>query len=262
MKVLVKLGGTLLDTPASRDALAGQIAEARAAGTEMVVVHGGGKQMTRFLEERGIKSEFVNGLRVTTEETLDALIKVLAGSVNQNLVAALIEAGVMAVGLSGVDANLVVAKQMDPALGAVGQVTGSRADLLNILTQNRFLPVVACLAGDGKGGFFNVNGDQMAVACATAFAADRLVFLTDVDGVLDGEGQTIAQLDPEGVLRLIASGVAKGGMQAKLNAAVAAVNGGVQDVCIVSGQREGVVADLLDGRISGTRLCGLARETR
>jgi len=133
-------------------------------------------------------------------------------------------------------------------------VTQSRAELLDILTQNRFLPVVACLAGDGRGGFFNVNGDQMAVACATAFAADRLVFLTDVEGVLDAEGQTIANLDPASVEKLIASGVAKGGMQAKLNAAIAAVSAGVRDVCIVSGQVAGAVEDLLSGRVRGTRL--------
>jgi len=179
---------------------------------------------------------------------------VLAGSVNQNLVAALIAANVPAVGLSGVDANLVVAEQMDPALGAVGKVTRSCPELLNILTSNRFLPVVACLAGDGKGGFFNVNGDQMAVACATVFAADRLVFCTDVDGVLDAEGRTIPDLNPKTVEELINSGVAKGGMQAKLNAAVAAVTGGVQDVCIVSGKRPGVLADLLANRVHGTRL--------
>jgi acetylglutamate kinase len=113
---------------------------------------------------------------------------------------------------------------------------------------------VACLAGDGNGGFFNVNGDQMAVACATAFAADRLVFVTDVDGVLTGDGQTIAELNPAGVEQLIESGVAKGGMQAKLNAAVSAVHGGVKDVCIISGQRPQGVAELLSGRVHGTRL--------
>jgi acetylglutamate kinase len=258
VKIVIKLGGTLLDSVESRRRIAHELAVIHLAHT-LVVVHGGGKQMTRFLEERGIKSQFVNGLRVTTEETLDALIKVLAGSVNAHLVAALIEAGAMAVGLSGVDANLVIAEQMDPALGAVGKVTESRPELLNILTQNQFLPVVACLAGDGSGGFFNVNGDQMAVACATAFAADRLVFLTDVDGVLDCDGKTIAQLDPARVVQLVESGVAKGGMQAKLEAAVMAVSGGVKDVCIVSGKREGGVADLFAGRVHGTRLASAVR---
>jgi acetylglutamate kinase len=198
-------------------------------------------------------------LRVTTDDTLDALIKVLAGSVNQYLVAALIEAGVPAVGLSGVDANLTIARQMDPALGAVGQITESHPELLHLLTQNRYLPVVACLAGDGNGGFFNVNGDQMAVACATAYAADRLVFLTDVDGVLDSGGTTIPHLDPAGVEQLIATGIAKGGMQAKLNAAVSAVSAGVKDVCIVSGQRPGVLAELLAGRVPGTILSESAK---
>lgn len=253
MKIVIKLGGTLLDSAESRKRIAHELAAVHQAHT-LVVVHGGGKQMTRFLEERGIKSEFVNGLRVTTDDTIDALIKVLAGSVNQHLVAALIEAGAMAVGLSGVDANLVVARQMDPALGAVGQVTQSHSELLRILTQYRYLPVVACLAGDGFGGFFNVNGDQMAVACATAFQADRLVFLTDVDGVLDAQSRTIPELDPPAVEQLIESGVAKGGMQAKLNAAVSAVNNGVQDVCIVSGQSPGRIADLLAGHVHGTRL--------
>jgi acetylglutamate kinase len=259
VKLVIKIGGTLLDCAESRKRIAHELAEVHAAHT-LVVVHGGGKQMTRFLEERGIKSQFVNGLRVTTEETMDALIKVLAGSVNQHLVAALIEAGTLAVGLSGVDGNLVIARQMDPTLGAVGQVTQSRAELLNILTQFRFLPVVACLAGDGHGGFFNVNGDQMAVACATAFAADRLVYLTDVDGVLDSDGKTIPDLDPAGVDQLIASGVAKGGMQAKLNAAVSAVTSGVKDVCIVSGQQPGVLPALLSGRAAGTRLSLAAKE--
>jgi len=253
VKLVVKLGGTLLDSDDSRRRIAHELAAVHSAH-QLVVVHGGGKQMTRFLEERGIQSTFVNGLRVTTEETLDALIKVLAGSVNQHLVASLIEAGAMAVGLSGVDANLVVAKQMDPALGAVGQVTHSRGELLGLLTENRFLPVVACLAGDGRGGFFNVNGDQMAVACATAFEADRLVFVTDVAGVLDGHNRTIPHLDPPGIERLIGSGVAKGGMQAKLNAAVSALNCGVKDVCIVAGQCAGVIAELLAGRVHGTRI--------
>ena len=256
MKLVIKLGGTLLDSAESRRRIARELSAVHAAHS-LVVVHGGGKQMTHYLEERGIKSEFVNGLRVTTEETMDALIKVLAGSVNQYLVAALIEAGTAAVGLSGVDANMVIAEQMDPALGAVGKVTQSRAELLNILTDNHFLPVVACLAGDGHGGLFNVNGDQMAVACATAFGADRLVFLTDVDGVLDADGQTIAELNPQGVDGLIQSGVAKGGMQAKLNAAVSAVNGGVKDVCIVSGQRVGQVSGLAARMVHGTRLSGV-----
>ena len=160
---------------------------ARARGAELVVVHGGGKQMTRFLAERGIESRFVNGLRVTTPETVDAVLKIFAGSVNHELVASLNRAGAPAVGLSGIDALLVEAEQMDPALGAVGRVTRSNPALLHLLTAHGYLPVVACVAGGRDGHIYNVNADQMAVACAAAFGADRLIFLTDVEGVLDAQ---------------------------------------------------------------------------
>ena len=184
-KVLVKLGGALLDTPEMRQSLATQIAEARARGVELVVVHGGGKQMTRYLAERGIESRFVDGLRVTTPQTIDAVLKVFAGSINHELVASVNRAGAPAVGLSGIDAFLTEAEQMDPALGAVGRVTRCNAALLNLLVGNGYVPVVACVAGDRAGNIYNVNADQMAVACAAGFGARQLVFLTDVEGVLD-----------------------------------------------------------------------------
>ncbi|HXI39210.1 MAG TPA: acetylglutamate kinase, partial [Bryobacteraceae bacterium] len=176
MKALIKLGGTLLDVPELRANLAVQIAEQFSRGTEIVVVHGGGKQMTRFLAERGVESRFVNGLRVTTPETMDAVLKVLAGSVNQELVAALIAAGLRAVGLSGVDGNLVEAEPMDPALGLVGRIRHANPALLDLLLSRGFLPVVACVAGDGHGRMYNINADQMAAACAAAWRADRLIF--------------------------------------------------------------------------------------
>ena len=254
MKLLVKLGGTLLDAPESRDRLAAQIAAARAGGAEIAVVHGGGKQMTRYLAERGIESRFVNGLRVTTPETVDAVLKVFAGAVNHELVASLNRAGALAVGLSGIDAFLVEAEQMDPALGAVGRVIRSNPALLNLLTANGYLPVVACVAGDRQGQVYNVNADQMAVACAAAFGARQLVFLTDVAGVLDFDGKVRATLTAAGSRRLIADGVATGGMQAKLNAALAALDGGVQQVRIAPGAAEDVLGRILAGEEIGTRM--------
>ena len=125
--------------------------------------------MTRYLTERGIESTFVGGLRVTTPETLDAVLKVFAGSVNHELVAAINRAGALAVGISGIDSFLVEAEQMDPALGAVGRVTKSNPGLLHLLTANAYVPVVACVAGDRQGQVYNVNADQMAVACAARF---------------------------------------------------------------------------------------------
>jgi acetylglutamate kinase len=254
LRILVKLGGTLLDQDDLRSSLACQLARAAGAGYEVVVVHGGGKQMTRFLAERGIESRFVNGLRVTTPETMDAVVKVLAGTVNHELVAALSKAGASAVGLSGVDSALATAVQMDPALGAVGRVVRSNPALLRLLTGNGYIPVVACMAGDAEGRMYNVNADQMAVACAARFGVGQLVFLTDVDGVLDGSKRLCAELTTADCERLIADGVATGGMQAKLNAATSALRQGVGQVRIAPGAAPNVLARVLAGETLGTRL--------
>jgi acetylglutamate kinase len=254
VRLLVKLGGTLLDAPESRDRLATEIAATHAAGHEITVVHGGGKQMTRYLTERGIESRFVNGLRVTTPETVDAVLKVFAGTVNHELVASLNRAGALAVGLSGIDALLAEAEPMDPALGAVGRVTASHPAILHLLTANGFLPVVACVAGDRQGRIYNVNADQMAVACAASFAARQLIFLTDVEGVLDRDRQVRPILSMEEGRELVSSGVATGGMQAKLNAALAALDGGVEQVRIAPGAAESVLERVLAGEPLGTRM--------
>jgi len=254
LRVLVKIGGTLLDEPQSRFRLASEIGDAFAAGLDIVVVHGGGKQMTRFLQERGVESRFVNGLRVTTGEVLDAVLKVLAGTVNKELVAAFIHAGHAAVGISGIDAGLVGAEPLDSALGHVGRPVRSDARVLETLIAARFLPVVACVAGDSGGHMYNVNADQMATACACAFRADRLFFLTDVAGVRGAGGDLETELDVAECEQLVTSGVATGGMQAKLGAASAALAGGVGQVTIAAGAREHIVSSLLHGDPAGTRI--------
>ncbi|MBZ2177019.1 MAG: acetylglutamate kinase [Acidobacteriota bacterium] len=253
MRVLVKLGGTLLDSEESRTAIAGQLTRAFAANREMVVVHGGGKQMTRFLAERNVESQFVEGLRVTTPEVLDAVLKVFAGTVNHLLVAALVRAGTMAVGLSGIDACLAEAEQLRPELGAVGRPVRSNPAVLETLTGGGFLPVVACVAGDRQGNIYNVNADQMAVACASGYGAAKLLFLTDVDGVKGADGAVIPRLTLAESRQLIVDGVATGGMQAKLNAAADALLGGVGEVVIAPGAATEVLARLLAGEAVGTR---------
>jgi acetylglutamate kinase len=253
MKILVKLGGTLLDGDVSRAAIAAQIAKARIVNPQTVVVHGGGKQMTRFLAERNIESKFVEGLRVTTEEVLDAVLKVFAGTVNHQLVATLVAAGVPAVGITGIDACLAEAEQLRPELGFVGKPVRSNPGLLETLLGGGFLPVVACVAGDRQGHIYNVNADQMAVSCASGFQADRLFFLTDVDGVKDSGGNVIPTLTLAESHALIAGGIATGGMQAKLNAAEAALLGGVGEVVIAPGAAENILARLLAGEPAGTR---------
>ena len=254
MKALIKLGGTLLDSPELRASLAAQIAAVERQGVAVTVVHGGGKQMTRFLEERGVSSRFVNGLRVTTPETMDAVLKVLAGTVNQELVAALIAVGARAVGLTGIDAGLVEAEQMDPALGMVGRVVRANPELLNLLVDQGFLPGVACVAGARDGSMYNVNADQMASACAASWSAQRLIFLTDIEGVLDASKQVQPALTAEDCERVIRDNVATGGMQAKLNAAVAALDQGVAQVEIAPGAASGVLHRLFAGETMGTRI--------
>ena len=254
MKVLIKLGGTLLDSADSRRRLAGEISRAAERGLKAVVVHGGGKQMTRFLTERGVESRFVDGLRVTTPEVLDAVLKVLAGSVNQELVAAFVASGALAVGLTGMDALLGEAEPLKAELGSVGKPLPSSGALLELLLEHGYLPVVACLGGDRSGRFYNVNADQMAVAVAASIHAGKLFFLTDVDGVRDPSGAILREISLDSCRDLIESGVAHGGMQAKLEAAAAAVRQGVGEVLIVPGAVTGIIEKLLAGESLGTRL--------
>jgi len=254
VKLTIKLGGTLLEEESSKRRLVGEIASTARDHPSTVVVHGGGKQMTRFLAERGIESKFVGGLRVTTPEVIDAVLKVFAGSVNHQLVAGLVAQGAAAVGLSGIDACLTEAEIWNPDLGAVGRPVRTNARLLNILTGNGFLPVVACVAGDRQGRIYNVNADQMAASCATGFEAARLIFLTDVPGVMDLSKRIRSVLTRAESELLIRDGVASGGMQAKLEAAHEALDGGVSEVCIAPGAETNVVARLLAGESIGTRL--------
>jgi acetylglutamate kinase len=191
---------------------------------------------------------------VTTPAVLDAVIKVVAGSVNRQLVATLNRAGALAVGISGIDAGMVEAEQMDPALGSVGRVTRASPELLDALLAGGFLPVVACVAGDRDGRFYNVNADQMAAACAVAFGAGQLIFLTDVAGVLDAGKRLLPRLTMALSESLIAAGIATGGMLAKLKAAHSALRQGVPEVRICAGAADDVLETILAGEEIGTRL--------
>ncbi|MDQ2842191.1 MAG: acetylglutamate kinase [Acidobacteriota bacterium] len=259
MRLLIKVGGTLLDEAGSQTALARELASL-SGEHQLTIVHGGGKQMTRFLEERGIESHFVNGLRVSDEAVIDAASKVIAGSVNKGFVSALTAAGLPALGLSGVDGGLTTATQMSPDLGFVGRPTQSNGALLEWLLGGGYVPVVACIAGDSGGTIYNVNADQMAVSCAIAFRADKLIFLTDVSGVKNALGDVMRYLTDLDVKELIESDIAHGGMQAKLEAAVTALSGGIKEVVIASGQQANICTALLAGEPVGTKLslCSVA----
>ncbi len=253
MKVLIKLGGTLLDEPAKRDDISAQLAWA-ARQCDLAVVHGGGKQVTKFLEERGIQSEFINGLRVSDESVIDAVTKVIAGTVNKQLVGALLAVGCPAVGISGIDGGMISARQLNEQLKFTGKPVAMDGKLLDLLISAGYVPVVACIAGDTEGHIFNVNADQLAVSCAAGWRADKLFFLTDVPGVKDASGQILAKLNPDGVRELVASGVAHGGMQAKLESSVWALESGLQEIVIAPGQAQNICRHLLTGQACGTSI--------
>jgi acetylglutamate kinase len=236
VKVVVKVGGTLLETAADRARVAEQVARQVRAGHRILLMHGGGKQLTEYLDRVGVASKFRDGFRVTTAEALDGVIKVFAGTVNHELLAAFARTGLPAVGLSGIDAIGLVAEKLRGAdgqdWGFVGKVTR------------------ACLAVGEDGQIYNVNADQAAVACAVYWGADCLIFLTDVDGVRDGSGQTLARLAGDEIPGLIASGAVTGGMQAKLSAVQEALAHTVHSVCIGNGRRENVLDGILQ-RVMG-----------
>lgn len=254
MKILIKLGGTLLDESTSRASLATQLAAFGKTNPNAAVVHGGGKQMTRYLEERGIASEFVQGLRVSSPAVIDAVLKVFTGTVNHELVAALVAAGSPAVGLSGIDAGLAVCEILDPALGAVGRPVDSNTRLLDTLCAGDFLPVIACVGASATGQILNVNADQMATSIAAAWKVQRLLFLTDVSGVRGADGQSIPVLPAAQAQQLMDDGIATGGMMAKLSSALFALKNGVQEVRIALGTEPDVLARIQSGEALGTAL--------
>jgi len=258
-KLVIKAGGALLDSAETRGRLAAEFVEITREW-KLAVVHGGGKQVTQFLERQGIESRFVRGLRVSDEPVIDAVLQIIAGRVNKRLVASILAAGGAAVGISGVDAALTIASRMDEAMGWVGRAERTDGRLFDALTDAGYLPVTACVAGDLAGNIYNVNADQMAVSCALGWGAERLLFLTDVAGVKGGGGSVLHEIRPEQAGRLIEAGIVRGGMQAKLEAAFAALRAGMAEVIVAPGEEPGVCRRILEGETLGTRLSGTARE--
>jgi acetylglutamate kinase len=260
MTTVLKLGGSILEpdpqpahAPGPSAGLVAAIAAAHAAGERLALVHGGGKSLTALLARLGIATEFRRGLRVTTPAVLQAAVMALAGEVNTELVAALNAAGVPAVGLTGVDAGAVRARSDDPDLGAVGAVSGAEARLWQGLMAIGYVPVLASIAPDARGGLLNVNADQFAAAVAAALAAARLLFVTDVEGVLDARGAPLAAASLAELARLSAQGALHGGMLPKADACRAALQAGVGEVRIVGAAAALRLPELIAGRLrSGT----------
>jgi acetylglutamate kinase len=238
MKRVVKIGGRAQSDPRLPAALAvavhGDRTGTRTKDDYLCVVHGGGDEVTHLQKRLGLESRFIGGRRVTSAEDLEIVRMVLSGSTNKRLVAQLISHGVQAVGVSGEDAALFTAQITDPTMGRVGgRVTVNPSVILH-LVNGGFVPVVSPVARDAddpSGAGLNVNGDDAAAALAAANEADELVLVADVPGVLE-HGEVIAVIDEAMAARLIHSGVAAGGMAAKLEAALSALRGGAKAVRI------------------------------
>lgn len=225
MRTLLKIGGAALERTEARTALAASIASARAAGHEIVVLHGGGNQIRSLSAGLGIEAEYLEGLRVTDGATAEVVLAAVAGTVGKHLVASLGAAGVAAIGLCGADASLFqVSPHPDRRLGYVGLPVSVNGRALEALLAAGLLPCVGCvapLAPDAEGPrdhLYNVNADDVALPLAKAFGAEALLFLTDVPAVLDSEGERIVELDGTGAEALRSDGVIAGGMIPKVRA--------------------------------------------
>lgn len=263
MRLLVKIAGALLESDEHVQSLARQIAELAQAGHELLVIHGGGKIFTATLAKLGIESRFVNGLRVTNRETRDAAVMVFAGLLNKKLAGAISLSGQPAVGISASDAACFLAEPMQVneqagGLGFVGYLTEVNLDFLRSLWSAGIVPVASCLGLGADGELYNINADHMAAAAAEFIHADRLIYLTDVAGVLDGEKVLRAVRGAE-IEELIRRNKVSGGMILKLEAAKRALAGGVAEVRIVGGtQPRALLAAANGGRCKGTRVLPLA----
>jgi acetylglutamate kinase len=252
---VVKLGGSLLEDAAMRAKALRSIARTQQDGTKMIVVHGGGKRIDALLGRLGIARKTHAGLRITDDETLEPVIAVLAGVVNKMLVSELGGLGILAAGIAGCDAQTITAEVHPPIdgieFGHVGSVCGCNPSLLFAMIDRGILPVVASIAISAKGELLNVNADALAASVAVGARAAGLTFLTDVDGFLDANGRLVPRLAQAKVEELLAGGSVTGGMRPKLEAALGALRGGVDNV-IIAGPRNHRTA--LAKRSGGTHL--------
>ena len=244
-RLVLKIGGELLEQPQDLERIARAIA-ALSRRASLVVVHGGGKEIDAALAAAGIEKQQVDGLRVTDSRTLDVVVAVLAGAINTRLVAAVRRAGGKPVGLTGADAGVATMKRATPIqsvegvsvdLGLVGApVKNGRPQLLTDLLARGYVPIVACIGATRTGQLLNVNADTLASHLAAAIGASRLVIAGGTRGVLDDRGETIGRLTRRDAARLVKAGTANKGMVAKLEACRSALQQGVGDVVIASGR--------------------------
>lgn len=234
--VVVKFGGHAMGDAETMASFARDIVLMRQVGVNPVIVHGGGPMINDMLARLNIRSEFVKGKRVTDAATIEVVEMVLSGLVNKRIVQAINREGGRAIGLSGKDANLIVCDPADPALGFVGDPVEVTPDTLLQLVRSEIIPVIAPIGTGREGETFNINGDTAAGAIAAALKADRLLLLTDVDGVRGADGKVVTELTIENIEKMTASGVIAGGMIPKTETCVTAIKGGVRAAVILDGR--------------------------
>jgi acetylglutamate kinase len=255
--VVVKYGGAAMDRTGLASSFAQDVMLLRSVGIKPVIVHGGGPAVTQVSDRLGIETTFVDGLRVTDAETLDVATMVLAGKLNTDVVSTLVAGGVSAVGLSGVDGRLLLArKQEGPDLGFVGEVIHVDARVLATLLDASFVPVVASIAMDETGQAYNVNADVVAAELSIALGAHKLVYINDVPGLIGPSGDLLSELSVANAEELLATpGVVDGGMIPKLESSIRALRAGIERVHLVDGRVEhAVVLELFTPEGVGTMI--------
>lgn len=251
--IVVKIGGSTLG---SNDTTIKDLVAIQNQHISVVVVHGGAKIASEWLAKLNVQTSFINGLRVTSKDSLGVVTAVYAGLVNKELVAAIQGAEGKAVGLSGSDGNLLFAKIKSPELGYVGEITKVNTNILDLLLNAGYIPVVAPISFgsiDGTATLLNVNGDTVAAEIAAALSAERLIFLTDVDGIHDKSGKLLPKLSLNEARDLISSGTATGGMIPKIEACLRA-SITVPIFHIINGRNSHALLHGLDNQAGGTRI--------
>lgn len=268
MTIVIKYGGHAMVDEQLKQDFARDITLLKFIGLNPVVVHGGGPQINSVLDQMGIRPQFVRGMRLTDERTMDVVEMVLGGKVNKAIVHQINQQGGKAVGLSGKDAGLIQAKKLhivqqpesdkppeiiDP--GLVGEVTHINSDIIEKLTQQGFIPIIAPVGAGKAGETFNINADLVASRIAMALKAARLILLTDVDGVLDADGHLISSINAAQIKKMIDDQRISGGMIPKIEFALKAIDNGIEKVQIINGtQRHSILLELFTDSGIGTEV--------
>ena len=251
---VIKIGGSTLG---SHDTTLMDLVELQKKGENFVAIHGGGKTISEWMEKQGVRPKFVNGLRVTDSQSLDIVVAVLTGVINKSLVASINSLGGRAIGISGADGNMISAEIADPELGYVGKINSVDTAPIEAILEAGYIPVIAPVgihSGSGhQGKLLNINADTVAGYVSSSINANRMVFLTDVEGVLDSSKRLISRMTKRQADSLVASHVIDGGMIPKMEACIEALLGGAISQ-IIDGRAPGALKDVISGHNLGTRI--------